>query len=127
MHKIFAQSPIQLGKQIGGDGLGPFSNQTNDAVQSMKQLTQILSAVIGVMTVAAGIWFLFNFLIGAIQWISAGGDKNSLQQSQQRILNAFIGLLIVVAGWTILSLAGTFFGLDLLISRPEQILDSLTR
>lgn len=125
MEKIFAQSRTKLG-EIGGAGLGPFSSPGEDPVTALRNFTQIISSIIGVMTVAAGIWFIFNFLIGAIQWISAGGDKHTLQQAQQRILNAFLGLLIVVAGWTILALAGRFFGLDLLLVDPRSIINNLT-
>ena len=125
MEKIFAQSRTNLGT-IGGAGLGPFSNPGQDPVSALRNFTQIISSIIGVMTVAAGIWFMFNLLIGAIQWISAGGDKNTLQQAQQRILNAFLGLLIVVAGWTILALASRFLGLDLLIVDPSSIINNLS-
>ena len=124
MEKIFAQAPTELGK-IGGEGLGPFSN-ISSGLQGLRSITSIVSSIIGVMTIAAGIWFLFNFIAGGLQWISAGGDKNSLQQAQQRIQNALLGLVIVVVGWSILALAGTFLGFDILINDPETILRQLT-
>ncbi len=115
MEKIFAQT--QLGGSIAGDGkgLGPFAGLSGPEL-ALQAITKVVSSIIGVMTVAAGIWFLFNFIIGGVQWISSGGDKHGLEQAQQRITNAFIGLIIVVAGWAILALVSQFLGIDFLLS-----------
>lgn len=127
--EILAQRSVPLGPQIGGPGLGPFTNitgSTTGGLQGLLFITRGVSAIIGVMTVAAGIWFLFNFISGGLQWISAGGDKNALQSAQQRIQNSFIGLVIVVAGWSILALAGKFLGFDILIRNPANLIRTLT-
>lgn len=129
MKNVFAQDPVNLGGTIGGDGLGPFSNVNGGvggAVSSLTNITNIISSVIGVMTIAAGIWFLFNFIVGGIGWVSAGGDKNKLQEAQQKITNALVGLIIVVAGWTMLALAGKFFGFDILITNPGELINTLS-
>lgn len=111
---------------IGGSGLGPFGNfaaqqgQTG-GVAALSAVTKVVSAVIGIMTVAAGIWFVFQFLVGGIGWITAGGDKTKLTEARDRISNAFIGLIIVIAGWAILALVGQFFGYNILINPSETI------
>lgn len=122
---VFAETPLGTIGGQGQQGLGPFAGIT-DAVQGLQAVTSVVSSVIGVMTVAAGIWFLFNLLSGGFQWISAGGDKNALTQAQQRIQNAFIGLIIVVAGWTLLALAGRFLGFDILLNSPTNIINQIT-
>jgi hypothetical protein len=107
MEKIFAAgTPTDLG-HIAGEGLGPFGNITGNPIESV---TKGISGVIGFLTIVAVIWFLIQFLIGGISWISAAGDKTKLQESRDRLTNAFIGLLVVVSGWAILALAGQFFG-----------------
>lgn len=106
---------------IGGEGLGPFANGSD----GLTSITNIVSSIIGVMTVAAGIWFLIHFMIGGFNWISAGGDKAKLQASRDKLTNAFIGLLVVVASWSILALASTFFGVDFTIKDPGQLLNLL--
>lgn len=125
--RLLAQTP--LGPQIGGSGLGPFGkgdySKETGAVTGLQNVTRAVSSIIGVMTVAAGIWFLFNILIGGINWISAGGEKQALENSRNRITNAMIGLVIVVAGWTILALAGQFLGFDILITKPEDIINNI--
>ena len=131
MENLLAEAPkaTQLGSQIGGAGLGPFavtySPDQNGAIAGLKSITNIVSSIIGVLTLAAAIWFLFNFIIGGIQWIASGGDKHNLEQSQQRITNAFLGLIIVAAGWTILALTGRFLGIDTVISDPAKFIQQL--
>jgi hypothetical protein len=92
---------------IGGEGLGPFAKSTGNPVQT---ITTAISGFIGALTVIAAIWFLVQFLIGGISWISSAGDKAKITESRERLTNAFIGLLVVVAGWAILAIAGQFFG-----------------
>ena len=113
---------VSLGQIGGGGGLGPFANG-GDGITG---ITKIVSAVIGFMTIAAGIWFLIQFMIGGFNWITSGGDKAKLQSARDRLTNAFIGLIIVVAAWSILALAGAFFGIDFTISNPGGLLNSLT-
>lgn len=114
-----------LGTIGGGGGLGPFAGST-DGLSGLIGITKIISSVIGIMTIAAGIWFLIQFLIGGFSWINAGGDKAKLQAARDKLTNAFIGLIVVVAGWAILALAGTFFGVDFTIQNPETLLQQLS-
>ena len=124
MHHL-AQA-VPLGK-IGGEGLGPFGNISGDTsgASGLKGITTIVSSTIGIMTVAAGIWFLFQFVIGGFNWISSGGDKAKLQASRDKLTNALIGLIVVVAGWAILALAGTFLNVELTIQNPGDLLNNL--
>jgi len=119
MNKIFAAGS-SLGT-IGGDGLGPFANKTGNPIQS---ITTGISGVIGFLTILAAIWFLIQFLMGGISWISSAGDKAKLTEARERLTNAFIGLLVVVSGWAILALAGQFFGWGDILA-PAGIMDKL--
>ncbi|MBI4062644.1 hypothetical protein HY410_01865 [Candidatus Gottesmanbacteria bacterium] len=117
---------------IGGEGFGPFGNieglsgtGVGGGTTALIKVTGAISSVIGIMTVAAGIWFLFQFLIGGFFWMSSAGDKTKLHEARERITNAFVGLLIVVAGWSILALAGQFFGFDIVIGNPAEIIGNL--
>jgi hypothetical protein len=128
---ILAQKPTDLGS-ISGDGLGAFGKigsgiggGVSGGTKALMAVTNSLSSVIGFMTIAAGIWFIFQFIIGGFFWITSGGDKNKLHEARERITNAAIGLLIVVAGWAILSLASLFTGVDLIISNPGKIIEQL--
>ena len=126
MNTVFAANEgTDLGN-IGGAGLGPFGQISSELAQNgllgLTKVTNVVSSIIGIMTVAASIWFAFRFIIGGIRWISAGGDKGKLEEARNSITHAFIGLLVVIAGWSILALAGQFFGYDILISNPAEIM-----
>ncbi|MFZ5845725.1 MAG: hypothetical protein ACOY0S_04705 [Patescibacteria group bacterium] len=121
---LLAQNPTELGK-IGGEGLGPFAKADFTPTGSLQAITRAISSVIGIMTIAAAIWFIFQFTIGGFSWITAGGDKGKLEEAQRRLNNAFIGLVVVVAGWAILALAGQFFGYDIIISDPGRLIEQL--
>lgn len=124
---IFAKE--SLGGAIGGDGLGPFgkigTNIARDSTAGLEGVTKAVSAIIGIMTVAAGIWFMFQVLTGGLYWITSAGDKTKLNEARDRIQNAAIGLIVVVAAWAILALAGQFLGFDILINSPSTLFNQL--
>jgi hypothetical protein len=121
--RVYA-AKVELGGPISGEGLGPFATGTPSETTAFKQLAGTVSSIIGVLTVAGAIWFLFNLVIGGIQWISAGGDKHALEEAQKRIQNALVGMIIVVAAWTIYALMGKFLGLDVLL-QSDAVLKAL--
>jgi hypothetical protein len=78
------------------------------------QFENIISLVIGVLTVAAGLWFIFQLFGGALGWLSSGGEKQALQNAQKRIVNSIIGLIIVIGTYTLIGLISAIFGLKIL-------------
>jgi hypothetical protein len=111
--------------RIGGEGLGPFGNMPLDATTALQGIIRTISSVIGLLTIAASIWFLLQITIAGLNWISAEGDAKKLESARRRITSAMIGLIIVVSGVVILSLASKFLGYDLLLSSPKDIIDKL--
>ncbi len=121
MERILAAG-TPLGKIGGtGEGLGPFAKTTTSPAAT---ITTAVSGIIGILTVAGAIWFLFQFTIGGLTWISSAGDKAKITESRERLTNAFIGLLVVVAGWAILALMGQFLGWKEILV-PASVLDKL--
>lgn len=135
MEKNLLARAIDLGGNIGGGtdtGLGPFGNFANTSgagitggTAALTSLTQIISRIIGIMTIAAAIFFMFHLLVAGFRWIGSEGDKHKLEEAQNRITNSFIGLIIVAAGWAILALAGQFIGFDPLIRNPGTFMQNL--
>lgn len=78
------------------------------------QLNKLFSGIISFLTLVAALWFAIQFIIAGFNWINAGGDKNSATAAFQRMTNAIVGLLIVVAAWVIIGLIGKLIGLDIL-------------
>ncbi len=67
-----------------------------------------LGLIIGVL------FFLFILIIGAIQWISSGGDKNALEEAKKKITNAIIGIIILFSVFALLKVIENFFGISIL-------------
>lgn len=121
-----ASSGESLGP-IGGGGLGPFGTlgSSGDAKAGLVGLINTISSVVGFMTVVAGIWFLFQLLFAGYTFMSAGGDSKKIQESRDRIVHAFMGIVIVVGAWSLLAVVGQFFGFNTLVN-PDEFLRTIT-
>lgn len=71
------------------------------------------NALLSLAFFAAGLAFFINLLIGGIQWLSSGGDPKALQAARGRILNAFVGLIIVAAAFAIALIVETVLGIKI--------------
>lgn len=58
--------------------------------------------------------FFFMLIVGAIQWISSGGDKQGLEAARGRITSALIGIVILFSIFAIIKLIEIFFGISIL-------------
>jgi len=77
-------------------------------------LNDLLPRLIGMSLVIGIIIFLFIMLIGAIQWITSGGDKAALEGARGKITNAIIGIIILFSVFAILKIVEDFFGINIL-------------
>ena len=75
-------------------------------------LAGLLSKLIGVGIVFAGVVAFVFLIFGALRWITSAGNKEQLTTAQNTITNALVGLVIIFAAWAILSLVKYFFGLS---------------
>lgn len=108
--KLLAQ-----GTPIGNiTGLGPLGEGIGVYLDAFDKFTLVLSATIGVLTVSAGLWFIFQIFAGAFQWLSSSGEKQALENARKRISNAIIGLLVVVLSYGLISIVGLIFGFNIL-------------
>jgi len=74
----------------------------------------LISGVIGLALLIAGI-LVFGYLVwGGIQWILSGGDKAKVEEARNRITAALVGLGIVAAAWAVMKLIEFFFGITIL-------------
>lgn len=96
-------------------GLGPLGNPNTTAQDpGASAFTNFISKAIGIMTVVAFIWFIFQLFIGAISWLSSGGDKVKLQEAQKKISTSIVGLVIVISAIFLVKIIGLIFGVDML-------------
>lgn len=116
---LLAQTEHPLGDNL--QGIGPLGNvEFTNIGNTVGLFNKFLSIFIGILTLAAGLWFIFQFFMGAFGWLTAGSDKAAVENAQKRITNAVIGLVIVVAAIFIIDLIGRVLGLDIL--NPGQFI-----
>ena len=86
----------------------------NGNIGGITYLQRFIPAVIGVALIVGVLIFFFILITGAIQWISSGGDKQSIETARGKITNALIGIIILFSVFAILQLINTFFGIQIL-------------
>lgn len=123
MQKLLATSLGRIGE---GEGFGPFNYQAV-AVNTgpFTAIIKIVSTVIGFMTIAAGIFFMIQFLLSGFGWMTASGDKARLVKAQDRMIQSIMGLVIIVAAYSIVAVLSTVLGLDLLLTKPDVLIRQL--
>jgi len=60
------------------------------------KIGELLTFLIRLFFIIAGLAALIYLLTGALQWITSGGDKENVKKAQDRIQNAIIGLILIV-------------------------------
>lgn len=73
-----------------------------------------IPAAVGMAFVIGVLIFLFMLIIGAIQWISSGGDKDNLAAARGKISSALVGIVILFATFAIIQLIENFFHIKIL-------------
>ena len=86
---------------------------------SPKQFAVIIATLWQTLIIVGGLAFLLYFLMGGMQWITAGGEKQKLQDAQSMITNGLIGLAVLAASYVIIKFLESVLGMNLLnISWP---------
>lgn len=67
-----------------------------------------------------GLALLVMLIIGAFEWISAGGDKGKIESARERMTQSIVGLLVLVGTVAISIFIGNAFGINLLRPTFEQ-------
>jgi len=109
-------------KGFGYDGgFLSFSGSGENAYQN--RLIQIISNLYTFLTLVGGIMFILYFVLGALNWISAGGKQDQVEKAKKMMTDAAIGMIIVVLSYPVVFIVGKILGLNIL--HPETIIPSL--
>ncbi len=73
---------------------------------------KLISSLISVVFIIAGILTFAFLVMGGIEWLTSGGDKTKTEQARNRITAALVGLAIIAASWALMQLISYFFGID---------------
>jgi hypothetical protein len=96
-------------KQVGG---GTLDVSTGD--NALTGLELFVSRIIGFLTVLGGIFFIVYFILGALSWVTAGGDTGKIQKARDQIVQGVIGLVVIVGSYAVIGIIGSVVGIDIL-------------
>jgi hypothetical protein len=95
---------------IFGTIQNPFANLApNTSLASSTQgegLIILLTNIVRLAIVLAGVYTLFNIILAGYGFLSAGGDAKLIQKSWERIWRSFLGLIIVAGSIVIAGVLG---------------------
>ncbi|MBI4059097.1 hypothetical protein HY404_02530 [Candidatus Microgenomates bacterium] len=123
---MLLQIPFDISGGKGFRGIGPLGLGDNkSAFDAPAIFAQLISNVIGFMTIIAAIWFIFQLLVGGIQWLSSGGDKNKLGEARSKLTSAIIGLAVVVFAIFLIRLITNLIGISTILD-IENVVKTLS-
>ena len=107
MRYYLAQAEHPVGNITGG---GVALNSTDPVTT----LADVISTVIGLLTVIGALYFMFMIITGAIGIISSGGDKGKYEDARNKITTGAIGFVVVVAAMFVVGLVGIILDIPIL-------------
>lgn len=107
---INLQTPSLLAQEINFPGLGASGNAGNAG----GTLAKFASTILGTLTLIAGLAFAIYFVLGAIKWITSGGDPAKVQSARDRITSAIIGMAVLFSVVAVSALVDNVFGTNIL-------------
>lgn len=81
-------------------------------------LPLLISNVVRLTTIAAGIWMFGNLLTAGFMYLTSGGETEKITKAWGMIYQSLIGLLIIVSSFAITGVAS-----QLLFGNPNTILE----
>lgn len=88
-------------------------------------LILFISTIIKLLTIAAGVWSLFNFVLAGWIYITKAGESKAGEEVGHKMTNTVVGLLIVALAYSITGLVSyLIFGDPSYILKPQ--LESIT-
>lgn len=106
-NKLLAQATYHL----TGPGITPSSDN------GVSSLEDIVSQVIGILSIVAVLWFVIQVILAGYAFLSSQGDPKKTEAARTRLTESVLGLTVVIVaiglGSLIASLAGLSSPFDL--------------
>jgi hypothetical protein len=103
INKLIAQTSYP----IRGQGLQPTTTSN-----SVIQLENIISKVIGIMTVIGVIYFTIQIILAGFTMIASQGEPKELESAKKRLTTNVLGLGIIVLAYGLGALIASLLGMN---------------
>lgn len=91
---------------------------------STSAIEKLISNVLVILTIVGGIAFALYFLLGGLNWITAGGDKGKIDKAKAMMTNGAVGMIVIAVSYSIVWIVGKALGIDIL--NPATLINNLT-
>lgn len=98
------------------------SSGTLGYTADVTQLTLLISNILGLFTLIAGLAFLFYFAFAAVTMITSGDDQQKLTGARKNMTQALVGIAITAATYPLIWLITKLFGIPLI--EPTMLITS---
>lgn len=78
----------------------------------------VLTFIIRFFFIVAGLIAILYLLLGALGWITSGGNKESVDKAREKIQNALIGVILIFAVLAIVGVLENVLGFGMGITKP---------
>ena len=104
------------------------STATRAQIDTQSDVYTISANIISIVLSVVGVIFFILIIYSGVMWMTAGGNKEKVEKAKQRIIQAIIGLIIVISAYSITyfvarSVENVAFNL---VSTPSLFLASIT-
>jgi hypothetical protein len=79
---------------------------------TIKNVENVFSQFISVAIGLVALICILMLVVGGLKFLTAGSDKEGAAGAQHTITYGLIGLIVTLSAWMILSLLGSFLGVD---------------
>lgn len=114
MFNLLGLIPTAFAQTVDDRQINLTPKNTEFVALSTTSLGDIISTLITIVMIIAGLIFLVMLIIGGVRWIVSGGDKAQTEAARGQITAALIGLVIVFSAYAIATLVGSVFGISII-------------
>jgi hypothetical protein len=93
--------------------MSPNSSSPFASLTSLRPSFYVTTAI-NILLGGAGVFSFLFLLMGGVQWITAGGDKDAVEKARKKVVNALTGLVVVFSAYAILYIIRVLFNVDLI-------------
>lgn len=115
------KNPALTGELGGNAGFGV------EGVESGYVFAKYFVTIWNSLNAIGALLVIFYFIWAAFEWLTSAGEKGKLEAARNKMINAVIGLIILVSLYTIIGVVSDlFFGTEFNILNPQFIDNSVT-
>ena len=105
---------MSLLSTVYAEGSGTINITAKGGIDEVQNVGDLISAGIGTAFLISFLLVFVMLVMGGVQWITSGGDKENTQKAKDRLTSALVGLAIIGGAWALMKLIEFFFGISIL-------------